>query len=81
MLNVWKYMLFLALALSAAFAWANFKEISKPRWLADISVAISTSLAARPQAEAPTVDPIAAAKVDEDLDYRIAERTKSVNAA
>ena len=47
------------------------------RWLADISVAISTSLAAKPQAVVPAVDPIAAAKVDEDLDYRIAERTKS----
>ena len=51
--------------------------MAKPRWLADISVAISASLAAKPQAEVPAVDPIAAAKVDEDLDYRIAERTKS----
>jgi hypothetical protein len=51
--------------------------MSKPRWLAEISVAISTFLAAKPQAEVPAVDPITAAKVDEDLDYRIAERTKS----
>jgi hypothetical protein len=79
MLNVWKYMLFLALAVSAMYAYAppNFKEMAKPRWLADISGAISTSLAAKPQAEVSAVDPIAAAKVDEDLDYRIAERTKS----
>jgi hypothetical protein len=75
MLNVWKYMLFLALAVPAVYAYAppNFKGMAKPRWLA----AISTSMAAKPQAEVPAVDPIAAAKVDEDLDYRIAERTKS----
>jgi hypothetical protein len=72
-------MLFLALAVPATYLYArpSLEEMSKPRWLADIGVAISTSLAAKPQAEVPAVDPIAAAKVDEDLDYRIAERTKS----
>jgi hypothetical protein len=72
-------MLFLALAVPATYLYArpSLEEMSKPRWLADISVAISASLAAKPQAEVPAVDPIAAAKVDEDLDYRIAERTKS----
>jgi hypothetical protein len=77
--NVRKYMLFLALAVPATYLYArpSLEEMSKPRWLADISAAISTSLAAKPQAEVPAVDPIAAAKVDEDLDYRIAERTKS----
>src|ERR1700730_5310243 len=77
--NLRKYMLFLVLAVPAMYACAppSFKEMAKPRWLADISVAISTSLAAKPPAEVPAVDPIAAANVDEDLDYRIAERTKS----
>jgi hypothetical protein len=72
-------MLFLALAVPATYLYArpSPEEIAKLRWLADISVAISTSLAAKPQAVVPAVDPIAAAKVDEDLDYRIAERTKS----
>ena len=72
-------MLFLALAVPAIYAFAppSFKELAKPRWLTDISLVISTSLAAKPEAEIPAVDPIAAAKVDEDLDYRIAERTKS----
>lgn len=72
-------MLFLALAVPATYLCArpSLEEIAKLRWLADISVAISTSLAAKPQAVVPAVDPIAAAKVDEDLDYRIAERTKS----
>ena len=79
MLKPWKYMLFLALAVPAIYACAppSFKELAKPRWLTDISLVISTSLAAKPEAEIPAVDPIAAAKVDEDLDYRIAERTKS----
>ena len=72
-------MLFLALALTAIYAYApaNLEHIAEPRWLADISGIITKSLAAKPQAEVPAVDPIAAANVDEDLDYRIAERTKS----
>ncbi len=72
-------MLFLALAVPATYLFArpSLEEMAKLRWLDDISVAISTSLAAKPQAVVPAVDPIAAAKVDEDLDYRIAERTKS----
>jgi hypothetical protein len=78
MLNPWKYMLFLALAVPAIYTYAaSHEEIAKPRWLANISLAISASLAAKPEAEIPAVDPIAAAKVDEYLDYRIAERTKS----
>ena len=72
-------MLFLALAVPATYLFArpSLEEMAKLRWLDDIGVAISTSLAAKPQAVVPAVDPIAAAKVDEDLDYRIAERTKS----
>ena len=73
-------MLFLALAVPATYLYArpSLDEIAKRRWLADISVMISNSLAyAKPKAEVPPVDPIAAANVDEDLDYRIAERTKS----
>src|ERR1700729_3330281 len=78
--NLRKYMLFLALAVPATYLYArpSLEEIANLRWLADISVAISTSLAAKPKAVVPAVDPIAAAKVDEDLDYRIAERTKSI---
>ena len=72
-------MLFLALAVPATYLYArpSLEEIANLRWLGDISVMISKSLAAKPQAVVPAVDPIAAAKVDEDLDYRIAERTKS----
>jgi hypothetical protein len=76
-----KYMLFLALAVPATYLYArpSLEDIAKLRWLNDISVTISKSLAyAQPQAEVASVDPIAAANVDEDLDYRIAERTKSL---
>ena len=74
-------MLFLALALPAIYAYAppNLEDIAKPQWLDHISAIITKSLAsAKPQAEVSPVDPVAAAKVDEDLDYRIAERTKSL---
>ena len=73
-------MLFLALAVPATYLYArpSLEEIAKLRWLDDISVMISKSLAyAKPKADVSPVDPIAAANVDEDLDYRIAERTKS----
>src|ERR1700729_4133776 len=81
MLSAWKYMLFLALALPAIYAYAppNLGDIAKPQWLYHISAIIPKSLAsAKPQADVSPVDPVAAAKVDEDLDYRIAERTKSL---
>jgi hypothetical protein len=74
-------MLFLALALPAIYAYAppNLEHIVETRWLYDISAIITKSLAsAKPQADVSPVDPVAAAKVDEDLDYRIAERTKSL---
>src|SRR6478672_10149789 len=79
MVSTWKYMLCLALALPAVYAYAppNLRDIAKPRWLDDINVMINRSLPTKPQAEGSPVDPIAAANVDEDLDYRIAERTKS----
>jgi hypothetical protein len=60
------------------YARPSLEEIAKLRWPDDISVMISKSMAyVRPKAEVPPVDPIAAANVDEDLDYRIARRTKS----
>ena len=71
-------MLFLAFAVPAIYAYAASRgEIAKPRWLDAIGIAISHSLAAQPRAEVPSVDPRAAARVDEDLDYRIAERATS----
>ena len=79
MLGTWKYMLFLALALPAIYAYApSLEGVAKLRWLDDIGVFITKSLApARPEANASAVDPVAAANLDEDLDYRIAQRMKS----
>ena len=76
-------MLFLALALPAiaiyAYAPPNLENIANSRSLDNIGVFIIKSLAsAKPQAEVSSVDPIAAANVDEDLDYRIAQRIKSI---
>ena len=85
MLSPWKYKLLLvlgvaAIAVPAMYVYApRLEEIAKPRWLDGIGLAINKSAAAvKPQAEVSPVDPIAAANVDEDLDYRIAQRTKSI---
>jgi hypothetical protein len=81
-----KYAFVLALALASALAVAVIyayvpltrEDIAKLRWLDDINVIVSKSVAlAKPHVGFSPVDPIAAANVDEDLDYRIALRTKS----
>ena len=75
-----KYALVLALALAVIYAYAplNLEDFAKPRWLDDISVIVNRPLApAKPEARVSPVDTIAAANVDEDLDYRIAQRMKS----
>ena len=78
-------MIFLALALLAipviyAHAPLNLEDIAKPRWVDNIGVMVTKSLASvRPEASVSPVDPIAAANLDEDLDYRIAQRTKSTD--
>ena len=56
----------------------SLEDVAKLRWLDDINVIVNKSLAsAKPEAGVSPVDPIAAANVDEDLDYRIAQRMKS----
>src|SRR5580704_15794812 len=77
-----KYAFVLALALAVAVIYAYVPltrdDIAKLRWLDDVNVIVNKSLAlAKPQVGVSPVDPIAAANVDEDLDYRIAQRTKS----
>ena len=75
-----KYGFVLALALAVIYVYAppTRDEIAKLRWLDDINVIVNKSLApAKPEAGVSPVDPIAAANVDEDLDYRIAQRMKS----
>ena len=66
MLNLWKYTHFLALAIGATAIPAMY--VWAPSSVEEI---------AKPQDAVSPVDPIAAANVDEDLDYRIAQRTKS----
>jgi hypothetical protein len=80
MLSTWKYTLFLALTLPVLYAFAPLKveNLNKPRWLDNVGVFIARSLASvKPEPIEPPVDPIAAANVDEDLDYRIAQRKRS----
>jgi hypothetical protein len=75
-----KYAFVLALAVAMIYAYAplSLVEVAKLRWLDDINVILNKSLAsAKPEVGVSAVDPVAAANVDEDVDYRIAQRTKS----
>ena len=75
------FALALALAVAVIYAFAPLArdEIAKLRWLGDINVIISKVLApANRDVRVVFVDPVAAANVDEDLDYRIAQRVKSM---
>ena len=75
-----KYAFVLALAVAVIYAYAplSLEDVAKLRWLDDINVIVNKSLApAKPEVGVSAVDPIAAANVDEDVDYRIAQRTKS----
>jgi hypothetical protein len=56
----------------------SLEDVAKLRWLDDIKVALNKSLVpAKLEAGVSPVDPIAAANINEDLDYRIAQRMKS----
>jgi hypothetical protein len=75
-----KYAFVLALVVVVIYVYAPLTrdDIAKLRWLDDINIIISRVLAtAKPGVGVSQVDPIAAANVNEDLDYRIAQRTKS----
>jgi hypothetical protein len=75
-----KYGFVLALAAAVIYAYAPLTrdDIAKLRWLDDINVIITKLLApANPGVRVVAVDPVAAANVDEDLDYRIGLRLKS----
>src|ERR1700722_4386775 len=75
-----KYAFVLVVALAVIYVYAplSLEYVAKLRWLDDINVVLNKSLApAKHEVGVSAVDPIAAANVDEDLDYRIAQRTKS----
>jgi hypothetical protein len=70
--------LVLVLAVIYVYAPLSLEDLAKLRWLDDINVIVNKSLApAKVEAGVSAIDPIAAANVDEDLDYRIAQRMKS----
>jgi hypothetical protein len=76
-----KYGFVFALALAVIYAYAPLTRdnIAKLGWLDDINVIISEVLApAKRDVHVVSVDPVAAANVDEDPDYRIAQRVKSI---
>jgi hypothetical protein len=76
-----KYGFVLALAVAVIYVYAppTRDDIAKLRWLDDINVIISKVLVpANREVRVVSVDPVAAANVDEDLDYRIAQRVKSM---
>jgi len=77
-----KYAFVLALGLAFGFwihASPNLEEIAKLAWLDEINVIINKAVARlKPQAAVFAVDPAGAARVTEDLDYRIAKRIGSV---
>jgi hypothetical protein len=74
----------LAFAVICVYAPLSLEEVAKLSWLDQIDqigAMLSQSLApAKPEVGGSPVDPIAAANVDEDLDFRIAQRTKSTEA-
>jgi hypothetical protein len=75
-----KYAFVFALVLAVIYAYAplSLEDVAKLGWLDDINVVLNQPLGpAKPEARVSPVDPIAAANVDEDLDYRIAQRMKS----
>ena len=77
-----KYAFVLALGLAFGFcihAPPNLEEVAKLARLDEINVIINKAVARlKPQAAVFAVDPAGAARVSEDLDYRIAERIGSV---
>ena len=77
-LRKYAFALVLVFAVIYVYAPLSLKDVTKLRWLDDINGIVNKSLApAKPEAGVSQIDPIAAANVDEDLDYRIAQRTKS----
>jgi hypothetical protein len=75
-----KYGFVLALMLAVIYVYAplSLEDVAKLPWLDDINVILNKSLTLTKREVGPSpIDPLAAANVDEDLDYRIAQRMKS----
>jgi hypothetical protein len=68
----------LMLAVIYVYAPLSLEDVANLPWLDDINIIVNKSLAyTKREVGSSPVDPIAAVNVDEDLDYRIAQRMKS----
>ena len=76
------YAIVLSLGLAVGFIVKgplNLEDVAKFKWLDEITVMLNKALAsAKPAANVVPIDPAAAALVDEELDYRIAQRIGSL---
>ncbi len=79
---LFRFAIALALALAVGLyvrGQLNLENVARLKWIDEISVAIKDALAsAKPKAAFAPVDSAAAALVDEELDYRIAQRIGSL---
>jgi hypothetical protein len=77
-----KYAIVLSLGLAVGFIVngpLNLDDVAKLKWLDQINVIINKAFVpAKSEADVVPIDPAAAALVDEDLDYRIAQRIGSL---
>ena len=78
-----KYVIVLALGLAVGFyahVPQSLEKVAWPDWVDEINVVINKAIAAaRPQAAVAVIDPARAALLDEDVDYRIAQRVASLD--
>ena len=57
----------------------NLEDVANIKWLDEITVILNkASVSAKPAADVLPIDPAAAALIDEELDYRIAQRLASL---
>jgi hypothetical protein len=82
MKTLFKYAIVLALGLAVGFyvhGLLSLEDVAKLKWLDEINAIINKPFVAARPAAVPPVDPAAAALLDEDLDYRIAQRIESLD--
>src|SRR6202044_2117281 len=82
MKTLFKYAIVLALGLVLGFyvhGLLSLEDVAKLKWLDEINVIINKPVVAARPAVVPSVDLAAAALLDEDLDYRIAQRIGSLD--
>ena len=82
MKTLFKYAIVLALRLALGFyvhGLLSLEDVAKLKWLDEINVIINKPVVAARPAVVPSVDLAAAALLDEDLDYRIAQRIGSLD--